>query len=208
MKTLKEMIIAKGGITVEVAKYINNVFAGYQTFSVTKITKDGKYYGSNLTAGGTSSLQSISGTSKLSLITRRMTDISAVSCNCLKAETGIYTIEFSYYRSDVSSYMKETVTVTVKDSTEVVSPEVERKTSNETCKTALELAKNCISVKNGEIVECTLVGEEKPGSEVVAISKDSYHIKDITVVTTTEIANGIKAKETNTVPIGRTLTNR
>ena len=193
---------------VRLAKYINNVFAGYQTFSVTSITKDGKYYGSNLTAGGTSSLQSISGTSKLSLVTRRMTNISAVSCNCVKAETGIYTIELSYYRSDVSSYMKETVTVTVKDSTDTVSPEVERKTSSETCKTALELVKNCISVKNGEITDCTVVGENKSGAQVVITSKDSYHIQDITVVAEIEIANGVKVKETHKVAIGQTLTNK
>ena len=96
-------------------------------------------------------MQSISNVSKAELITRRMTAVSATSCNCAKAEAGTYVIEVSYYRPDISSYMKETVAITVTDSTAEVVATVDRTTSTEVCKTALELAKNCISVKNGEI---------------------------------------------------------
>lgn len=193
---------------VRLAKYINNVFAGYQTFSVTSITKDGKYYGSNLTLDGTSTVQTIGSTSKLSLVMRKMTDISAVSCNCLKAQTGTYTIELSHYRSDISANIKETVTVTVKDSTAEVVANVDRTTSSEICSTALELVKNCVSVKRGEITDCSVTGENKPGSQVAVTQKDSYHIKDITVMAETEIANGMKVKEIHKVAVDRTLTNK
>ena len=53
-----------------------------------------------------------------------------------------------------------------------------------------------------------MVGENKPGAQVVITSKDSYHIKDITVITEIEIANGMKAKEIHKVAVGRTFTNR
>ena len=72
----------------------------------------------------------------------------------------------------------------------------------------MELAKNCISVKNGEITDCTVVGEDKTGDQIAVTSKDSYHIKDITVITEIEIANGMKAKEIHKVAVGRTFTNR
>ena len=195
-------------VSLKVAKYINDILAGYQTFSVTGITKDGKYYGNSLTTGGSSSLQTISNTSKLTLITRRMTEFNSSTCSCEKAAVGVYLINISYYRQDSLSYVKDTVALTVKDSTEAVVPNVDRLTSTETCKTALELAKNCISVKNGEITDCTVVGEDKTGDQIAVTSKDSYHIKDITVITEIEIANGMKAKEIHKVAVGRTFTNR
>lgn len=200
--------VADQTTNLRVARYINNVFTGYQTFSVTSITKDGKYYGRDLTTGGYSNVQSISNVSKAELITRRMTAVSATSCNCAKAEAGTYVIEVSYYRSDISSYMKETVAITVTDSTAEVAAIVDRTTSTEVCKTALELAKNCISVKNGEITECTLIGEDKPGSQVLVVSKELYYIQDVTVTTTTNIAGGMKANEVYKVQVGKTLTNK
>ena len=71
-----------------------------------------------------------------------------------------------------------------------------------------ELAKNCISVKNGEITECTLIGEDKPGSQVLVVSKELYYIQDVTVTTTTNIAGGMKANEVYKVQVGKTLTNK
>lgn len=195
-------------VSLKVAKYIDGILAGYQTFSVTSITKNGKYYGNSLATGGSSSLQTISNTSKLTLITRRMTEINESTFSCEKAAIGVYLINISYYSQDSSSYVNDTVALTVKDSTEAVVPNIDRLTSSETCKTALELAKNCISIKNGEITDCTVVGEDKTGDQIAVISKDSYHIKDITVITEIEIANGMKAKETHKVVVGKTLTNR
>lgn len=192
---------------IRIAKYVDNVFAGYQTFSVTSITKDGKYYGSNLTDGGSSTVQGINNVSKLALVTRRMKNVSATTCDCLKADVGTYTIDFSYYRSDLNSYMKEQVTVRILDSTAAVVANVERTTSTKTCGNALELAKDCIAVKIGEITECSVTGETNVGSKVVTVSKDAYHIKDVTITTTTEIASGIKANEVYKVSIDKTLTN-
>lgn len=193
---------------LKVAKYVNNIFAGYQTFSVTGITKNGKYYGTSLTAGGGSSIQTYNYQTKLGLVTRKMTDVNAVTCNCVKAETGTYVIGVNYYRSDINKYTTEQVSFAVKDTTGAVQATVNRTTSSETCATALDLVKNCISVKDGQITECSVTGETNPGSKVALVSKDSYHIKNITVATATEIAGGIKVNEVYTVTIDKTLTNK
>ena len=196
--------------SLRVKKYRDGIFVGYQAFSVSSITKDGKYYGNMLTNGPTGGLHTFSNTLKLDLFTRRMTDYNDLTCNCVKAEPGTYVINISYNCSDTVSTAKENAAVdfTVIDSTDSITASVERTTSSETCTTALDLAKNCISVKNGEITDCVVVGEDKPGSQVLIASQDSYHIKEITVVKITEIANGIKAKEVNKVAIGKTLTNK
>lgn len=196
--------------SLRVKKYRDGIFVGYQAFSVSSITKDGKYYGNMLTNGPTGGLHTFSNTLKLDLFTRRMTDYNDLTCNCVKAEAGTYVINISYNCSDTVSTAKENAEVafTVIDSTDSITANVERTTSSETCKTALDLAKNCISVKNGEITDCVVIGEDKPGSQVSIASQDSYHIKEITVAKITEIANGIKAKEINKVAIGKTLTNK
>lgn len=193
---------------VRLAKYVNNIFAGYATFTVNSISKDGKYYGSDLTSGAANSVQQVNNVTKLALLTRKMTAVDTTTYNCTKAELGTYNIALTYYRSDISSNMTSSVAVTVTDTETAAAATVERTTSTETCVTALDLAKNCIAVKNGIMTDCVVTGEANPGSKVAIASKDQCHIKEIKVINSTTVANGITINEVNTIAIGKTLTNK
>lgn len=188
-------------VKVGVESYKGGVFAGYTAFTNATITKDGKYYSTDLTAGGQSSVVTIPSGSSLT--------ISAISVNnsvITKAETGTYTVQLTYYSNDARAYATTSVSFTITDSDTALSATVERTTSSATCKTALELVKNCISVNKGEITDCTVFGLTTNGSTALT-SGENYNITGITVKV--PIKNGSTTTYCNyRILLGKTLANK
>lgn len=187
---------------VRLAQYRGGVFTNYVVFTSATVMKDGYYYGTDLTAGGTTAKQTIDPSDILVL-----TLMDITSGVCKKAETGTYTIQFQYYPSSSSGYITLTTKLTLTDTQDAPKIRVDRTKANRNCATALELAQNCLTPDVGTITECVVTGETLPGSGVILSAGDQVNIRSVTVTGTYKIADGQEVLVTYTVPVGKTLTN-
>ena len=187
---------------VRLAKYRGGVFMNYMSFTSATITKEGYYYGSDLTVGGTLAKQTIGASSSLSLKTLDITNGI-----CRKAETGTYTISLQYYSSADKGYMTLATTLTLTDTQDEPEVRIDRIKANKSCATALELAQNCLTPETGTITECVVTGETQPGSQVALKAGDQVNIRSVTVVSTFKIAGGQEVTVTYTIYVQKTLTN-
>lgn len=189
-------------VKVRLAQYRGGVFTNYVVFTSATVMKDGYYYGTDLTAGGTTAKQTIDPSDILVL-----TLMDITSGVCKKAETGTYTIQFQYYPSSSSGYITLTTKLTLTDTQDAPKIRVDRTKANRNCATALELAQNCLTPDVGTITECVVTGETLPGSGVILSAGDQVNIRSVTVTGTYKIADGQEVLVTYTVPVGKTLTN-
>lgn len=189
-------------VNVRLAKYRSDVFMNYMSFTSATVTKDGYYYGNDLSLGGTLAKQTLGASSILSLKTLDIT-----SGICRKAETGTYTIELQYYSSAAKGYVTLTTTLTLTDTQDEPEVRIDRIKANKSCATALELAQNCLTPESGTITECTVTGETQPGSKVALKAGDQVNIPSVTVVSTYKIAGGQEVTVTYRVYVRKTLTN-
>ena len=189
-------------VNVRLAQYRGGVFTNYSMFTSATITKDGKYYGTDLTVAGTTTKPTLGGSNRLSLKTLDITNDS-----CRKAETGTYTIMLQYYSQVDKGYMTLTTTLKLTDTQDTPTVNIERITASKSCTTALELAQNCLIPENGTITECVVTGETQPGSKVAVKAGDQINIKSVTVTGTYQIAGDKKINMTYTISVGKTLTN-
>lgn len=189
-------------VNIRLAQYRGGVFTNYAMFTSAAVTKGGNYYSYDLTTGGTTAVQSLSASNRLSL---KILDITSGVCR--KAETGTYTISLQYYSTDDKAYRTLTTTLTLTDAQDMPDVHIDRITASKSCATALELAQNCLSLDAGTITECVVTGESEPGSKVAIKAGDQINIKSVTIVTTYTIAGGQAVTVTYTVSVGKTLTN-
>ena len=174
----------------------------YANFTTATVTKEGYYYGLDLTTGGTTAKQTISASNRLSL---KLLDITSGVCR--KAEAGTYTISMQYYSSADKGYLTLTTTLTLTDTQDQPEIRIDRIKANKTCATALELAQNCLTPATGTITECVVTGETQPGSKVAIKAGDQINIRSVTVVGTYKIAGGQEVTVTYTIYVQKTLTN-
>lgn len=187
---------------VRLAKYRAGVFMNYTNFTTATITKDGYYYGLDLTTGGTTAKQTISASNRLSL---KLLDITSGVCK--KAEAGTYTILLEYYSSADKGYLTQTTTLTLTDTQDQPEIRIDRIKSTKTCTTALELAQNCLALEDGTITECVVTGETLPGSKVALKSGDQVNIRSVTVVNKFKISGAQEVTVTYSIDVRKTLTN-
>ncbi|MDY4892990.1 MAG: hypothetical protein SO130_06240 [Agathobacter sp.] len=201
-----EALAAAKVVKVRLAEYRGGVFYNYVPIQSVKITKDGKYYGLDLTKGGSSTDPKIGGaSSELAL--------SAVSFSgnvCTKAQTGTYNIELKFYPDGQTSLGTMTGSLNLKDSQADPQISVEHTVSTKACKNALELAQNCLSVQgvNGEIISCEVTGSNTTGSAYAVASGDSVNIKSVGVQVTTTLSDKKIVVSNYTVSVGKTLKNQ
>ena len=188
--------------TVRLAQYRAGIFMTYMNFESATITKDGYYYGADLTTGKTTTPQIISRADRLSIKTLDIT-----SGVCRKAEKGTYTIALQYYSSEARGYETLTTTLTLTDTQDEPEVRIDRIQANKSCATALELAQNCLTTESGTITECVVTGETLPGSQVAIKAGDQINIRSVTVVGTYKIAGGQEVTVTYLIDVQKTLTN-
>lgn len=192
-------------VNIRLAQYKGGMFYDYVYIQSATIRKGDLYYTTDLTKNGTAAAGSIvSGT------TIPVTTVSLNKNIVTKAQTGVYAIELKFYAgsnttglSMVNGYLEVTDSQT--------SPEVavEHTTASVSCTTALDLAKNCLSVKgaSGDIVECAVTGTNTSGSAYKLATKESVNIKSVTVQTTMTLADGTKVVSNYEISVGKTLKN-
>lgn len=192
-------------VNIRLAQYKGGMFYDYVYIQSATIRKGDLYYTTDLTKNGTAAAGSIvSGT------TIPVTTVSLNKNIVTKAQTGVYAIELKFYAgsnttglSTVNGYLEVTDSQT--------SPEVavEHTTASVSCTTALDLAKNCLSVKgaSGDIVECAVTGTNTSGSAYKLATKESVNIKSVTVQTTMTLADGTKVVSNYEISVGKTLKN-
>lgn len=203
--SLNEDVSSSQYANVRLAKYRGGVFMNYITYTSATISKDGYYYGTDLTIGGTTAKQTISTSNTLSPLSLKILDITSGVCR--KAETGTYTIEMQYYSSENKGFVTRTTTLTLTDTQDQPEIRIDRIKANKTCATALELAQNCLTPATGTITECVVTGETQPGSKVAIKAGDQINIRSVTVVGTYKIAGGQEVTVTYTIYVQKTLTN-
>lgn len=200
--SLNADVAGSKSVNVRLAQYRGGVFEKYISFSNVTITKAGKYYTTDLTAGGTTANQTIN---PGLLMTVKVLDITSGVCK--KAEIGAYTISAQYYSEVAKSYQTLTDTLTLADTQDMPDVRIERTTASKSCGTALELAQNCLSTVTGRITECEVTGASDVGSKVAIKSGDQVNIKSVKVEDTYTISGGQIVTVTYTISIGKTLTN-
>ena len=86
---------------------------------------------------------------------------------------------------------------------------MERTTASASCTTALDLAKNCLSVQgvSCEIVECVVTGTNTAGSAYKLATKESVNIKSVTIQTAMTLSDGTKVVSNYEISVGKTLKN-
>ncbi len=195
--------------TVRVARYKGGLFESYLTFNSVNIIKDGKYYSSDLTAGGNSTAVTLGGSTMLTLTAMQLVPGTEIG-SCRKAATGTYVISMKYFDSNSNSYQYISTTLKVTDSQKAPEVIITNTTADAVATNALELVKDCISVSNGEIYDCVAVGETATGSDIAITSGKQLHIKTISVREEIAINNAMVPKVYiyHTITIGQTLTNK
>ena len=192
-------------LNVRLARYRGGVFMNYASYTSATVTKEGYYYGSDLTIGGTTTKQSFSATTSVAPLSLKLLDITSGVCR--KAETGTYTIEMQYYSAADKAYVPLSTTLTLTDTQDEPEVRIDRIKANKNCANALELAQNCLTPETGTITECVVTGETQPGSKVALKAGDQVNIRSVTVVGTYKIAGGQEVTVTYTIYVHKTLTN-
>lgn len=202
-------LLASKVTTLRLAEYRGGVFYRYVNIASVRISKGGQYYGSDLSKGGSSTEPAAIGSGS-------EIPISAVSLNgnvVTKAQTGTYLLELKFYPSDGQSTSLATTTgyleVTDSQANPVIS--VDRTVSTLNCKTALDLAKNCLSIQGmdgGVIADCTVTGSSVPGASYSVTSGMSVNINSVVVQATTTLSDKTTVVSNYTVSVGKTLRNQ
>lgn len=200
-------LISEKSATIRVAEYRGGVFYNFVAINSATVTKDGLFYGNDLTKdGSSSSAATVTAGNQVVL-----TGLSLGSDGCTKAATGTYIIELKYYRTDYASSGLSTVTagLQVTDSQNMPKIVVKYTTASTSCKTALELAKDCLAVEGvkGEIISCVVTGAEQEGGNYKLATGESVNIKTVTVQTEITLSDGKKIVMNNIISVGKTLKN-
>ena len=192
-------------VNIRLAQYKGGMFYDYVYIQSATIKKGDLYYTTDLTNNGTALAGStVSGT------TIPVTTVSLNKNVLTKAQTGVYVIELKFYAgsnttglSTVNGYLEVT------DSQTAPEIAVERTTASASCTTALDLAKNCLSVQgvSGEIVECVVTGTNTAGSAYKLATKESVNIKSVTIQTAMTLSDGTKVVSNYEISVGKTLKN-
>ena len=87
--------------------------------------------------------------------------------------------------------------------------EVVRTTANKTCKTALELAQNCLEVQgvNGSIVSATVTGSNSVDGNYAITAGYALNVKSVVVQVKTTLADNKTVVSNYTISVGKTLRN-
>lgn len=196
-----------GDINIRVAEYRGGVFYGYTYISSVKVMKDNLYYYADLTQTPSEKEVDLGSGDKFTL--------KALSLNgtvCTKAPTGNYIVTVRFYAQNSSGTSIATASSAFKIKDTQAAPEVTvvRSKATATCKNAVELAKNCLSVtgvENAEITECVVTGSQTVGSSYTLGAGEAVNIKSITVQVKTTINGGKTVVSSYTIPVGKTLKN-
>ena len=202
--TENDLVNAKT-VNIRLAQYKGGIFYDYVYIQSATIKKGDLYYTTDLTKTGTSIAGStVSGT------TIPVTTVSLNKNVATKAQTGVYAIELKFYAGSNTAGLA-TVNGYLEVTDSQIAPEiaVEQTIASASCTTALDLAKNCLSVAgvSGEIVECTVTGTNTSGSAYKLATKESVNIKSVTVQTTMTLSDGTKVVSNYEISVGKTLKN-
>ena len=168
--------------------------------------KDGNYYGTDLTKAGSSTEINVGGGQTLNL-----TAVSLDKDICTKAQTGLYSLELKFYPSNTSSSSPASVTALLEVTDSQTNPQVAvaHTTAGKTCKTALELAQNCLEVQgvNGTIVSCTVTGSNSADGNYAIAAGYALNVKSVVVQVKTTLSDNKTVVSNYTINVGRTLKN-
>lgn len=201
-----ELVTSKN-VAVRLAEYRGGVFYDYVYIQSAKIMKDGNYYGTDLTKAGSSTEINVGGGQTLNL-----TAVSLDKDICTKAQTGLYSLELKFYPSNTSSSSPASVTALLEVTDSQTDPQVvvARTTANKTCKTALELAQNCLEVQgaNGTIVSCVVTGSNSVDGNYAIAAGYTLNVKSVVVQIKTTLSDNKTVVSNYTIPVGKTLRNQ
>lgn len=200
-------LVTSKNVAVRLAEYRGGVFYGYVYIQSAKIMKDGNYYGTDLTKAGSSTEINVGGGQTLNL-----TAVSLDKDICTKAQTGLYSLELKFYPSNTSSSSPASVTALLEVTDSQTDPQVvvARTTANKTCKTALELAQNCLEVQgaNGTIVSCVVTGSNSVDGNYAIAAGYTLNVKSVVVQIKTTLSDNKTVVSNYTIPVGKTLRNQ
>lgn len=199
-------LITSKNVAVRLAEYRGGVFYNYVYIQSVKITKDGNYYSSDLTQAASST--------ELSAGSGQVITLNAVTLNkdvCTKAQTGMYSLELKFYPSNTTSATLASATALLEVTDSQISPQVAvaRTTANKTCKTALELAQNCLEVQgvNGAIVSCTVTGSNSADGNYAIAAGYALNVKSVVVQVKTSLSDNKTVVSNYTINVGKTIRN-
>ena len=197
-------LAASKTVAVRLAEYRGGVFYGYAYIQSAKIMKDGHYYHADLTQAASATELSAGGGQVITL--------NAVTLNkdvCTKAQTGMYSIELKFIPSGSSSYASVNALLEVTDSQINPQVAVARTTASKTCKTALELAQNCLEVQgvNGTIVSCTVTGSNSADGNYAIAAGYALNVKSVVVQVKTSLSDNKTVVSNYTINVGKTIRN-
>ena len=199
-------LVTSKNVAVRLAEYRGGVFYGYVYIQSAKIMKDGNYYHADLTQAASATELSAGGGQVITL--------NAVTLNkdvCSKAQTGMYSIELKFIPSgsSSSSYASVNALLEVTDSQTNPQVAVARTTAGKTCKTALELAQNCLEVQgvNGTIVSCTVTGSNSADGNYAIAAGYALNVKSVVVQVKTSLSDNKTVVSNYTINVGKTIRN-
>lgn len=199
-------LVTSKNVAVRLAEYRGGVFYGYVYIQSAKIMKDGNYYHADLTQAASATELSAGGGQVITL--------NAVTLNkdvCTKAQTGMYSIELKFIPSgsSSSSYASVNALLEVTDSQTNPQVAVARTTAGKTCKTALELAQNCLEVQgvNGTIVSCTVTGSNSADGNYAIAAGYALNVKSVVVQVKTSLSDNKTVVSNYTINVGKTIRN-
>lgn len=193
---------------VRLAQYRGGVFETYHYFQSAVIKKGSEYFGEDLTLGGGTAANILAGGDQVELIATKLNAAEGVG-TCNKAAAGSYSVTMTYADS-YGNLKTATATVTLSDSQKKPVVSKTRSVASKVVATGLDLAKDCLSVDSGEIVDCTATAETATGADIKIKSGDRLNIKTVTIreeIETRSVAVP-KVYVYHTVTVGQTLTNR
>ena len=124
----------------------------------------------------------------------------------------MYKIELKFIPngSSSSSYASVNAYLEVTDNQTNPQVEVVRTTANKTCKTALELAQNCLEVQgvNGSIVSATVTGSNSVDGKYAITAGYALNVKSVVVQVKTTLADNKTVVSNYTVNVGKTIRNQ
>ncbi len=190
---------------IRLAQYRGGVFEKYVEFESATIKKGGKYFTTDLTVEGSSDeVNASDGGTSLTVTAMKL------ATECKKADTGSYSVTIKYYNDSTNTYKTTSATIKVTDTQVAPAFSVDKLVSGTKVTNALDLVRECISVKSGTIYDCTAVGEDETGSKISISSGDQLHIKTISVKE--EVRTGSSDYPVvyvyHTITVGKTLTNK
>ena len=199
-------LVTSKNVAVRLAEYRGNVFYGYVYIQSAKITKDGNYYNADLTQAASSTERNAG--------SGQVINLSAVTLNkdvCTKASTGMYSIELKFYPSNTTSSTPASVSALLEVTDSQINPQVAvaRTTASKTCKTALELAQNCLEVQgvNGTIVSCTVTGSNSADGNYAIAAGYALNVKSVVVQVKTTLSDNKTVVSNYTINVGKTIRN-